>query len=332
MCAQPFYHLRPNKYIDRQLFISLLKKLSFHFNIKNYNYVGFGSYLFDDFKLVHNNFDIEKMTSLECNDTLIKRAKFNKPLNCIKIVNQKSSEFIEEFNHEDKNYIFWLDYTDPSSLGEQFSDFCSLLNQLQNGDVLRITLNANPSSLGGTAGEKADILRRERLENLKSKIDPYLPTDVCPDNLTTSQYPKVLLKALEFGAYSTLVEGFFQERFPVIIDSSVYADGQQMVTLTLIVLDNHTMENKILESVFSDLYSNYSDLEETKKLLLDKPKTISIPDLTTKEIMYINSKIPTEQAAKKLARRLSFVFEDVENTQNYLDYYRIYPYFREVSF
>ena len=86
MGSQPFYHLRPNKYVDRQIFAEVLKSLSRNIEIQNYMYIGMGSYMFDDFKLLHNTLGIEKMCSLEADSITYKRAVFNKPLKCIKII------------------------------------------------------------------------------------------------------------------------------------------------------------------------------------------------------------------------------------------------------
>ena len=38
--SQPFYHLRPNKYVDRGLFIKCLEQISRTINIKSHRYIG----------------------------------------------------------------------------------------------------------------------------------------------------------------------------------------------------------------------------------------------------------------------------------------------------
>lgn len=53
MASQPFYHLRPNKSIDRNLFVQTLIGLTSVFPVADYWYTGFGSYMFDDFKILH---------------------------------------------------------------------------------------------------------------------------------------------------------------------------------------------------------------------------------------------------------------------------------------
>lgn len=147
MKTQPFYHVRPNKFIDRHLFVQTLSCLRKVYPISEYQYVGFGSFLFDDFKILHDQLGISDMISLESDATIKKRAEFNKPYKCISILHRTSTDYISNTLLE-KPIIFWLDYTDPSQIGSQFADFCTLVGKMKAGDVVRVTLNANPSSLG----------------------------------------------------------------------------------------------------------------------------------------------------------------------------------------
>ncbi|MGM0164733.1 O-methyltransferase [Enterococcus sp. DIV1059_2] len=332
MSAQPFYHLRPNKFIDRQVFLNSLIKLQTYLDFSHYCYVGFGSYQFDDFKLMHNILEISNMISLECDPEIKKRAEFNKPFNCIEIESTTSTNFIDSFGHDKNNYIFWLDFTNPADIGKQFSDYCSLINQLEEGDILRITLNANPSSLGEKGDRKGEELWRERLEELKTRIGQYLPTDVRNDQLATKKYPLLLLSALKNATNQTLKESAIQKLFPVPILSSIYADGQQMVTLSILILDDHNKEKNILASLYPQFKHDDMIVEEVKNLVWNLPNKISIPSLSTKEILTMNSMLPVKDAKEILKNEFSFIFEDEEKIDNYLNFYKIYPYFREVSF
>ena len=46
--SQPFYHLRPNKYVDRYLFVAVLDRINTKIQLKDHRYIGFGSFMFDD--------------------------------------------------------------------------------------------------------------------------------------------------------------------------------------------------------------------------------------------------------------------------------------------
>ena len=68
--AQPFYHLRPNKYVDRCLFVAALDRLNTKIQLKEYRYIGFGSFMFEDFKLLHDRLNINSRISLEADPTV----------------------------------------------------------------------------------------------------------------------------------------------------------------------------------------------------------------------------------------------------------------------
>ena len=90
--------------------------------------VGMGSYMFDDFKLIHNEVCISKMISLEKDLQTFKRATFNKPLKCISLLQMSTSEYIASLEPGQDHYIVWLDFTEPRQLGCQFNDFCRLIS------------------------------------------------------------------------------------------------------------------------------------------------------------------------------------------------------------
>lgn len=71
------YHLRQNKTIDRYAFIELLSKLDKYCDIDKYSYVGFGGHSLEDFKCIHSRFGITNMTSIENNQEVYNRQKFN---------------------------------------------------------------------------------------------------------------------------------------------------------------------------------------------------------------------------------------------------------------
>lgn len=319
MNQQPFYQLRPNKYIDRSIFLQNLLCLNKIYPLEKHSYIGFGSYLFADFKLIHETLNITDMISLECDPDVYERAKFNKPYNCIKIVNASSTEFISNFPSEEKNYIIWLDYVTPGELGEQFSDFCGLLNVMQPYDIIKITLNANPGSLG-TASQKE--MHESRLNNLRTKIDHYLPEDASKNDVTLKKYPILLLNSLRIAALETLKESCFQKNFLFPLSSSIYKDGQQMVTFTGIILDDHEKENQIKRAANKYPFLTFS---------WNDPCNIKVPILTLKEILHINNLLPDGDAKQQIEEKYPFLLKSVENIDSYLFYYKHYPHFHSIT-
>ena len=162
--SQPFYHLRPNKYVDRCLFVNALERLNSQVKLQKHRYIGFGSYLFDDFKLLHDRLNIGTMISLESDSTIFKRAEFNAPYKCISVINQTSTDYISGDNWGEQNSIIWLDYVTPRALGQQFSDIATLSTTILPCDVLKVTFNANADTLG-----KAENGMDARLEKLSRR-------------------------------------------------------------------------------------------------------------------------------------------------------------------
>ena len=316
--ANPFYHLRPNKYVDRQLFVMALERLNSHKQLSGYHYVGFGSYMFDDFKLIHNRLHITNMTSLECDTSIISRAEFNLPYKCINLRTQSSTDFISNEELKDTGNIIWLDYTNPAELGSQFSDYSALLSLLYPMDIIRITLNANPSSLGKPPS--VSDIHAKRLEELRSRIDSHLPTNIKPEDLVTKNYPMTLLKCLKKASLSVLRGKYYL--LPLM--ATVYQDGQQMLTFTGIVVDSE-IENSIKEC-FSELDFISCDW--------DKLNYVTIPELTIKETLAINNKLPSSDARQQIQEAFGFVFDlnKPEELDSYISFYKYYPRFQSVNF
>ena len=326
MANQPFYHLRPNKSIDRHLFVQTLIGLNQCLPISEYNYTGFGSYLFDDFKILHETLNITKMVSLEKDFIEYKRAKFNVPYACIDVKNVSSTEYLSELFIEDGSHnIFWLDYVSPSELGMQIADYATLLNELNSGDIIRITLNANVASLGKT--DNPDELQNLRFSKLRERIpDEYFPISAQVADVTTSKYPLLLLKILKKVTVSCLEDAPpYSPNFLLPLFSSIYADGQQMLTFTGVVLDSHELEQKIKKSLEGYPHNNFS---------WDTPCYIEIPPLSAREIMELNKLLPCDKAEQQLIEKFPFIFspKEMRSIESYVTYYKYYPNYHHVNF
>lgn len=321
--SQPFYHLRPNKYVDRYLFVNCLNRISSVIDLKNHRYVGFGSYLFDDFKQVHDILNISSMISLEADPVIFRRACYNTPYKCISVINQTSTDYISGGDWGDRKNIVWLDYTAPKEIAQQFSDIAALTNIVDYHDIIRVTLNANASSLGNADDGDVPLLEH-RLNKLKERIGEYVPTDITAEDITTANYPSVILRCLQKMLEGLFVETPFDKRFILPLFSTIYKDGQTMVTFTGIILNDHAQET-LLKRSFRDL--KYVNFEWIKSAI------INIPELTVKEMIDMNKLLPDKCAKKQLSKKYDFIFEDAEKeVESYISYYKYYPSFQSVSF
>lgn len=320
MMAQPFYHLRPNKYVDRCLFVNALERLNSQIKLQKHRYIGFGSYLFDDFKLLHDRLNIETMISLEADATIYSRAQYNVPYKCIDVINQTSTDFVSGENWGEQNSIIWFDYVSPKALGQQFNDIATMSNTILPQDILKVTLNANAETLG-----KAEDGLEARFEKLKSRIGEYIPSDATFEECAKEKYPLLLLKSLRVMLSKNFTETKYDKRFVLPLFSTIYQDSNHlMLTFTFVIMDNHETAEKI-KACFDDIpYVNFA---------WDKPSLIKIPELTIKEMMAINKLLPDKDVEEQLLKDFSFVFENKpEEVASYISFYKYYPSFHSVNF
>lgn len=305
--------------MDRCLFVTALERLNSQIKLQDHRYIGFGSYLFDDFKLMHDRLNINTMISLESRSEIYDRARYNAPYNCIEIINQTSTDFVSGERLTEENNIIWFDYVSPKSLGQQFNDIAALTNMIAPHDILKVTFNANANTLG-----KLEDGLDSRFDKLKNRIGKYLPSDSGSQDCTKENYPILLLKSLHVMLSSLFRETKYDKRFIVPLFSTIYQDSEHlMLTFTSIILDDHDEELKIKEA-FGDIpYVNFE---------WDKPSLIRIPELTIKEMIEINKLLPSEDAEEQLEQNFGFVFEGKkEEIASYISFYKYYPSFQSIN-
>lgn len=315
------YHLRQNKSIERSLFIDLLSRIGRYRNISDYTYIGFGGPFLEDFKFLHSTLRIQKMISIESDSNVTSRQKFNQPVSCIQIQNQLSGDFLT--NHEfSEPSIVWFDYAIPGQLAEQLAESQVLVSKLTAGDIFKITLNANPGTLG-TPTDGSD-LKVYRAGIAKNRLTDYGPAVINPDDVTAANFSSLLLQAL----HSACKRGVESDRRLYVqpLSAFVYNDGQQMLTATAIIL-NHAEK---------DLFFTHTRLNHWAYKNYDwvKPRPISIPDLSTKERLFIESLLPNGEAST-IRESLGYFIGNSETEanellKNFVNYYRLSPSYSRI--
>jgi len=319
------YHLRQNKAIDRNLFVELLLHINRYFPIKRYEYIGFGGAFLEDFKIMHAYTGIKKMISLEIDEDVLPRQKFNRPVSCISCTHKSSADFITEYGFL-REIILWLDYMAPSEIGSQLQEIEALTSRLKRGDLVKVTVNANATALArSTELEKEEDLNQKRFDILEKRIGATnFPADVTPEMMTHALYPQVLYKAIKL-AFHKGMEGSPRHYFQPLT-SYVYADGQKMLTFTGIILAlDETQE------FFKKTEIKKWELSVIKD---DKPLPINVPELSIKERMLLDSLLP-KYSAETIQKRLKFLVgknseASLEGLRNYVRYYKQYPYFSKI--
>lgn len=324
------YNLRPNKYVERQLFVELLGKICTG-NPGRYVYVSMGGPQLEDLKLVHHALGLCNLVSLEADPVIHQRQLFNLRPSYIVCKPQSTTEFATDFdaftsNYNDKEFIIWLDYAAANERLQQLTEFRSLLGKLEVGDVLKITLNANPGTLGeASSGEHPNSMLERRFKNARIQLDPFMDLDKFTSNdMNAKRFPIVLCNAIR-TVFLDATQHRRLEAVPIAI--FLYQDGNhQMLTYT-VTLRKRADVAKLLDGLRE---SNW-DYTPTS---WDNITHINVPNLTPKERLHIEEFL-FSSTHEEVHSKLPFRFAQSEEEslrifEEYARHYRRYPSYFQV--
>lgn len=320
----PAYHLRPNKAVDRNLFVEGLVHLGKMIDISNYRYIGFGSYEFDEFKSIYRTLGIEDLHSIEMDSDVFRRQQFNKPYSYIQLFNKTCGEYFDEDYDNARHSIVWADFSEANKKHSQCQDIANICNKMQRGDVIRITLNANPTGISTGGKEISDVppdeRKKFRFDALKKELNEYFPDGVSEEDITKNRYPKMLLKVIKKAVYKDLDNDL--SACPLC--SYVYSDNTQMMTVTIIMCSAEDRESCItkLRDAFKG-WEAYVSIDEWDKLI-----QIDLPPLTVHEQLEIGQYVKNEAGAKKIEEEMGIKSDEL---RRYLLFARYYPNYQPVT-
>lgn len=331
------YQLRPNKAIDRSLFMEFLSKIGVIKNLRDYRYIGLGGLHFEDFRLIHSMFAIDMMTCIENDAVTYYRQFFNKPLRSVILKKMSTREYIDSSCGEldESPTIVWLDYEAPNELDLQISEFQDVLRRSTSYDVVKITINANPTALYDSKDESSAKQKQEkRLEKLQDKVGDWLPNPIQHQMMTRQHLPSVLCSILDNAARQALSGQPSLEVVPV--SSFTYVDSSQpMLTYTVVLIPIGTSSDFLAKT---GLDSWHFRLEN------NLPQVIDVPELTIKEKIEIDSRLPYDQCDPNYVGTIAHSLDQqfctrdisIQNAiegyiKSYVNYYRHYPHFTRVN-
>jgi hypothetical protein len=320
------YQLRPNKAVDRELFLSLLSRLSGSLKLEDYTYVGLGGPFLEDFRLVHSRLGIASMVCVEAIESVHKRQKFNQPIPTVVCKHATLEEYIDATEFE-KPVIIWFDYTDPRAVTKQIARFAETVTSIPVNSVLRITLNAAPDSLGRPdpgeiqvspdgvkdEGDPRPTLYEWRLNRFRDRIGKLFPSDTRADDMERTRFGRALLSAIELAVSNELLS--CPDRAVQWLLATQYADGQPMITVTILVTANG--------SSVGDAIKGWSFLSSPESPLL-----LDMPVISTRE------RLTLEAHAGKSAE-MSYDFPEsnlgADPVEAFKRFYRVFPHFSRVD-
>jgi hypothetical protein len=335
------YHLRQNKYVDRQLFIDVLSHINRARPIKRYLYVSFGGPYLEDFKVIHASFGNEEMLSLEQHPWVLERQKFNVPYGCVDCLHKTSAQFLEDYDeivsqYKSKNVVVWLDYAD-STQTRQLAEFQALLQHMKPYDVARLTLNANPRTLGEETKqvppETAEQLRERRFEELRGRLGDFLPAGFGPDDMRPEPFGRLLLGCVRLASLQALAGSPNLVVQPLAVFT--YNDAvHQMLTVTCILLEREEVQAFMEATGLGQYEFRSTDWESVVP--------IRLPYLSAREKLYLDGVLfkgtqRRERSKLKAGTKLRITLaktaaESKEMVSQYLLFYRYYPHYHRIQY
>ncbi|REA63571.1 hypothetical protein DSL64_03770 [Dyadobacter luteus] len=335
------YKLRPAKTVERKMITESFRKLSAFNHISDYQYIGFGSIYFVDFVLFHKHLGIKKMISIEKDANAQSRVEFNKPFSCIDMHFDTSSNVLPKLEL-DRPSIIWLDYDGKLST-DCLSDLSTTCSNLAPGSVLMATLNVQAESIINIAkdekqeeGDDDEIyvsvgkeeIFEHRLKILEEQISRYkIPADIEAKDLTPNGLPKLIARILENEISSALDTRnlglddteylYFKQLYNI-----KYEDGAAMLTFGGIIVSADQLDTFDSANFFELPYCTPEK----------DAFHIKIPNLTTKEVVLLDSQIHEaydfkDLSLKAIPKPLKFI--NSSEIKSYAEIYRFYPTFTE---
>ena len=315
------YNVRPCKSVERKMLCEMISKLGVFCPVKNYRYIGMGAKYFADFSLIHKEFGINKMHSMEINsnENNKKRFEFNKPFNCIKMEFGNATDILNStrLHWSGIKNIIWLDY-DGGIKSSQFQDVETCIGKVDSGSMILISFNAD---LGENFKKGSP---REKLQIYCSRIDHEIlvkllsPKDVSKENLykTTNKMFQMIIKNKILERNRTILDEKDKYQFQQLVYFKYNDSKATMLTIGWIIYKNEDVK-KFESCHFSDL-EFYNSTEQ--------PYDITVPNFTYKELTVLNRNMPDFSYPVKEAE---FLVES--EVQAYRKIYKYYPTIFETS-
>lgn len=301
------YSIRPGKATQRRMLVEAIGRLAPLYPLHEYQYIGFGSTFFIDFKMIHRQYGLTRLYSLEKEETKRRRFDFNKPYSCVRMHYGTAAQFLSSTKvHWGYPAIVWLDYDyrlDQSVL----ADIDRVIEKARPGSLLLVTVDADPPP----GRERRGVLRKElELDKLLQFAGGHI-----------GKLGGAGLADAYHGYATTEIESKLRRARPDCswqpLFNFRYQDGAKMLTFGGLVIDSE-VGRRVGACRFDELPYYRSGSEAF---------SITVPNLTGAEIHRLAQSMPKPSKAKRDA--LIKLAIDEEDIDNYALLYRYLPQFIE---
>jgi len=332
----PAYHLRPNKAVDRLLFLELLRTLELHGSKLPDTYVGLGGPFLEDFRLLSQEFPQMELVCVERDEETHKRQLFHLCSSRMVCVHGPLGDYIATSFPSDKPVAIWMDYTEMRR--ESLSELADIVRKAVPGSLIRVTVRAETPiyDLGVSRKRcppRVPSAKRAEFERLR---DLYR-TDMAVDeaafraewfhwrSFSPEEFPQLLARMIRAAAEASCS----RPKAFLPLHTVKYSDGTIMLSKTGLICREEERDSLALH--FQE-HCHYCSADP------DAMDEIDVPILTTKERLHLEGILPSKQAnGEACLGKLGYLIEgDTEEEasrrkmEQYERYYRLYPYFGKV--
>lgn len=328
------YQLRYNKHIERKIVFDTLARAKETVGVANYQYLGFGSMWFADFRLAHRMLGIDHMVSME-REPFAERARFNSPYHSIIVEPGDSTKTLEKIEWT-KPVIAWLDY-DGALTTSIAQDIRTVLSRCVKNSILIVTLNAarasyRPKAEGSRTRLQTALGQVEYMLQpgvVSARFEPPPQTGKMHGDVKESEFPEFLAEAvLSYMAHT--VNGGGGQRI---------APGEQESSLSFVPLFNICHKDGVDMITVGGAVAESQDVrwrepglgnQQTSSIQFPLHTRLDLVPLTLKEKLVLDSCLPEPVAEAFLSRaKAKGIKLDGSELKKYWRHYNHFPVFFE---
>lgn len=306
------YRLRPAKHAERVMLVDLFKRMRFA-PIETYQYIGFGSVTFVDFRMIHKALGIKDLISIEASESEEEKTRFNNnnPYAGLTLHFGHSSKVLPTLDLA-KRLLVWLDY-DGALSRSMANDLAIIARNAPSGTFVGVTFAASfPIKSPG---------RENELKRLKEEFPEFLSDDT----------KATVLDGAKFGEFGRSTLGALLEKAVLDADAGEqdagkirsvrqicffkYKDGAPMVTVGWLIVAASDIPT------FEVCQFDALPFVRTGSV----PFVIKIPLVTPLEIREMERRLPN------LATAVDLDWIPEEERKNFGSVYRYLPQFSVVE-
>ena len=317
------YALRPGKATERKMLVDAFRMLHPFRPVEQYEYIGFGSTSFVDFRLIHKDLGITKLHSIEKDSSSKARFEFNKPFSCLKVSYGNSGDELPKLPWNGPS-IVWLDY-EGGLTTMVLVDLATFAKKAQLGSVLVVTMNVE--QLGAPSAkadeEAGDDARGDEIKALQEVVG----TNQVPQDIRKGDFRGWGKADVYARIINTQLASFIQDanELDEVRPKNTYCeqfvyfhyeDNAMMATIGWVLRD----KRKESRAVSTFLGSMDFHVPKGKPAFKIEP-----PVFTHKELLHLETQVPLTRKGIKMAG-----IPDTD-LQQYAKIYKYYPAYVEAE-